>query len=1197
MNLSLTETNSCNMVYINSENLMAVSCWNINGLECKINGVKSNKLHDPEVISSIIKSDIIGLVETHADTTTDISLKGYYVFRKDRPKHKKAWKASGGIAVFVKESLRHACKFDPLSDSDVIWVRVQKEVTNLNNDLYLAFLYVPPCNSSYGKANGKDIIQKLEKHIEFFSCKGKVLICGDFNARVGNYSDLLEKEDEPYIPLPHDGSYEFILPRSSCDNKTLNQHGKWLMDLCTDNQMYILNGRTLGDFDGKFTCHTPRGSSVVDYFIASRTLSYQIFSMCVHDVCLSSDHCILTTKIKVGKDFVSDDDVLINESNNKCTHLPDKFIWSKEAMIKYQEAFNTSDIKNKLKDIDKEVDLPNVNIQYLINKLTDVLISVGNNSLRRRSFKPRRKNICRVNKKWYDYECKKLLREVKSAKNLFNRNVFSNTLRIQYYKKFKEYKRLIKYKKRKYKENLTNTLSDAMENDPQTAWKIIHELKNDSLPADKAEKINQTEWYTHFKDLLKNDAQKVDSDRIDKIREELHQHEKVVQSGNLDYAICEKELLAACKNLKNNKASAYDMVKNEMIKSAFPFIKDTLINVFNKLLTLGRFPNSWTEGIIIPVHKQGSCTDPNNYRGITLNSCLGKLFCHVLNTRISIYLENKSFLSREQAGFRKHFRTSDQIFILKTIVDKYIQGSRKENKLYACFIDLKKAFDTVWHDGLLLKLQRAGINGNMYQLIKSMYQGSISRVKCKKVLTESISITQGVHQGNVLSPLLFNIFINDIGEDMNIDDVPILYDTKVSHLLYADDLVLFSTTEAGLQCNMDKVHEFCKKWGLVINTNKSKVMSFSKSGRMFKDRARFVIGEEALDYVNQYKYLGVNISNTARFSVAEKNLSLKASRALFSIKQSIFDKTLKPSAILHIFDSLVKPIALYGSEVWFAYKPYLINKSIDELFELSFKSNNEFDKVHTRFCKYLLGTHSKASNFAVHSELGQFPLLITILTSCLNFWIHITQSNTDTLLTKAYMEQLNGSADKSRWILFIKNILYDLGFSHVWDNQSTFNSFALLNAIKHKLKERYISFWHKRILSDDGMGKLRTYLVIKKKFGLETYLEEIHDKDIRKCISSLRISTHRLRIERGRYIGEHLDQRLCTVCNAVEDEVHFLCQCRKYDTLRKTMFESIYGNNCSSSTDSDAVFYDLMTSQNTNTLKAVGKFIRDCSVT
>ena len=161
------------MAQINSENLLTISSWNINGLECKINGININKLCDQDVIDSLNKSDFIGLVETHADSNTDIALKGYYVFRKDRPKNKKAWKASGGIAVLVKESLRNACKFDPISDSDIVWVRVTKDITKLNSDLYLAFVYLPPCNSTYGKANGKEILQKLEKHIDFSHARAK----------------------------------------------------------------------------------------------------------------------------------------------------------------------------------------------------------------------------------------------------------------------------------------------------------------------------------------------------------------------------------------------------------------------------------------------------------------------------------------------------------------------------------------------------------------------------------------------------------------------------------------------------------------------------------------------------------------------------------------------------------------------------------------------------------------------------------------------------------------------------------------------------------------------------------------------------------------------------------------------------------------------------------------------------------------
>ena len=106
-----------------------------------------------------------------------------------------------------------------------------------------------------------------------------------------------------------------------------------------------------------------------------------------------------------------------------------------------------------------------------------------------------------------------------------------------------------------------------------------------------------------------------------------------------------------------------------MIRAVFPVIKQTFVKIFNKLLETGNFTSSWTEGIIVPIR------DPNNYKGNTLNSCLGKLFRHVMNSRISNYLESMSFffflflLQENKQGFAKNFRTTDQIFIIKTIVD------------------------------------------------------------------------------------------------------------------------------------------------------------------------------------------------------------------------------------------------------------------------------------------------------------------------------------------------------------------------------------------------------------------------------------------------------------------------------------------------------------------------------------------------
>ena len=266
----------------------------------------------------------------------------------------------------------------------------------------------------------------------------------------------------------------------------------------------------------------------------------------------------------------------------------------------------------------------------------------------------------------------------------------------------------------------------------------------------------------------------IDSHRKEQVIAELRNYESLnTINGSLDFAITEQEVLDASKNLKNNKSIADDMIKNEMIKSALPMLKKQIVDIFNIILKLGKFLCSWTQGIIVPVHKQGSKFDANNYRGITLSSCFGKLFCHVLNERILKYIDNISFLRPEQVGFRKHFRTIDHIYVLKTIVDKYAFNCTKGGKIYACFIVLRKAFDTVWHDGLLLKLQKVGINGIMSSLIKSNH-GSVPRVKCKQLLSDHINITQGVHQGNILSPLLFNIFMNDIGDSLLLDNTGVV---------------------------------------------------------------------------------------------------------------------------------------------------------------------------------------------------------------------------------------------------------------------------------------------------------------------------------------------------------------------------------------------------------------------------------------
>ena len=151
---------------------------------------------------------------------------------------------------------------------------------------------------------------------------------------------------------------------------------------------------------------------------------------------------------------------------------------------------------------------------------------------------------------------------------------------------------------------------------------------------------------------------------------------------------------------------------------------------------------------------------------------------------------------------------------------------KRKKKLFAAFIDFRKAFDSIWHEGLFLKLQRLGIGGPFYATLKNMYANNTSVIKVNGVVSEEFLIKSGVRQGDVLSPLLFNIFINDIVSEFQSDSSspPTMLNQSVGSLLYADDLVILSTTAEGLQTSLYKLYDYCSKWSLQVNKTKTKFM-------------------------------------------------------------------------------------------------------------------------------------------------------------------------------------------------------------------------------------------------------------------------------------------------------------------------------------------------------------------------------------
>ena len=146
-------------------------------------------------------------------------------------------------------------------------------------------------------------------------------------------------------------------------------------------------------------------------------------------------------------------------------------------------------------------------------------------------------------------------------------------------------------------------------------------------------------------------------------------------------------------------------------------------------------------------------------------------------------------------GFKKNNRTSDHILTLKAVVNKYVVD-QKGKKLYTCFVDFQKACDSVWHEGLFRKMENKGINGNFLELIKSIYKNTKCAVKTNKKTTNFFNYEQGVQQENPHSPLLFNLYVNDIFEEIKNDSSVTLSEKEYFNaLMYADDMVILSTTQ------------------------------------------------------------------------------------------------------------------------------------------------------------------------------------------------------------------------------------------------------------------------------------------------------------------------------------------------------------------------------------------------------------------
>ena len=397
----------------------------------------------------------------------------------------------------------------------------------------------------------------------------------------------------------------------------------------------------------------------------------------------------------------------------------------------------------------------------------------------------------------------------------------------------------------------------------------------------------------------------------------------------------------------------------------------------------------------------------------------------------------------------------------------------------------------------------------------------------------------GVNQGEVCSGLLFRKYVSDLEQYLMSEHGICIDENIVGHLFWEDALELFSDSVAGLQKQLNGVMKFCSNNRMIVNESKTKVMQFGKKGNF-----EVYFNGTRINEVLEYKYLGVIVRSIRQvnqdvFHCNYQYLCVQSRKAIFCTQRTTkCIEPLNPEIYFYMFDSLVRPILTYGSEVWGVCKSGL----------------QELDRVFLRYMRCVLRVKATTSTLAVYGECVRFPPSLSCHVSLLSFFNRLHHMP-DSQLVKQVYNHLNRLHEQG----FTNWITKALELAKTYDIDIKRAKPCFIDVCKYWIKERFINEWRMSIQNTALNPILRTYSVLKTRFGTEPYLRSVKDIKCRVAISKLCVSSQALEIERGRYTSPitPVNKRLCHTCQKVEDEFHFTMECESNSDLRQTSINKL----------------------------------------
>ena len=914
-------------------------------------GLAGNNKHDALAVLAAQRPALILLTETHASQfdCKEPNLQGYDCISKPRPQTQQARRGppKGGIAVFVADGFRqHVKEWKVAADGTYVILELAAGLLLADERAaYLAVCYVPP---KLGRNCSLESFDDLQRDLAELPLDSPILTAGDMNAHTAGLTDLYpaqdilsdEDSDSDEDTEPEEWPENFLtVPRRNMQppNTNNNHWGEEFIQYLQATGQAILNGRVPGDLTGKITRRDKRGEgSLLDYFAARAAVAKHVVSLQVLDdpsslPVLCSDHNPVLLTLTGG-----------NAEWAAPKHASPKGLCNIRYQVGGQEKLLT-----KLQ-ADQQTASPSDCAAMSYGRILARVSAAAMDTF------PQRKHHCQVQMPpWTDTEYRQLKQRLAQACRPMQVPA-SELTSLQH-----QVQGMRKHKRRNYLKANSAKLEAACRAGHQSFWTPFKVRKQSQCP------VNAHAQLAYMQNLHGTVPAPAP---VQLFPCELPAHrDPAPHATQLNADITAAEVESALRRAKRGKATGHDGLSADLLKDAAPALLDEYVHLFNLMLA-GDIPDALSMGLITAVHKTGDKCDMANYRSITVTPPLKKVFDSVLECRLTAWTEEHGLRAATQAGFRPDQRTSDQHYVLHTLQDKYCRAG---GQLHCCFVDFRKAFDTVPRDVLWAVLQSIGVGGRFLSCLQAMYNKDCAAVKTADGLSEPFRCHQGVQQGSPLSPALFGIFVDALERLMQCNTgchVPELSGHPVPLLLYADDLVLISRSAGGLQDLLHTLHQFATYRRLQVSIKKTEVLVFQQRKSALASLPTFHYDRKALKKVHQFKYLGLTLETQGGFREAIAQLCASARRAAFAVRHRCCRQGISSlDCILKLFNTKVLPILSYGCEVWFG------NCCKDETKR---RWAGAAEQVHKDFLRGILGVSRRAPTPAVLTEFGTYPLAV-----------------------------------------------------------------------------------------------------------------------------------------------------------------------------------------------------------------------------